>query len=620
MATGFSAKIVRTGCVVIAACLAAGECLSQSSPGNSWRTDYSRGISMDIWNTDMYYYTTTSRSAVMSLSNTFTTSMLKISDGERRWKDRNRCSFSLLYPLSSRFSLTADGESFFFSDKQTGYANDIKTNYLSLGARYRGRTIIIPVSAGVKDDSRFGQHDTGLTYRADLTVPQLQLGEYTQHLSLSNSADYLAKRRNTGIRAEYTVHRRFQNNSGDTLSAGINHQRRDYYISAGGVIESRSSRNQYAENRLTYILSPNLRYRVRTAIGWRQLDINKIDGSQSSLKRKRNDFTSTLGFYMFLSRNRFSGRLSLVRTSEDQQYSFGDPGQSSPFSGSSLLVTPDNRTRDTRLSLVAGLRTGDRDSLAFTSSIRKYRYDTPSDYNFDDRDEIRITCSIQEMHHASPVLTYRFLLSTHLLHYVYIYSRRSADNNWTRILRFQPELRWRPSPQINFVQTAEVLANYVSYDFDNLFPTTKSFLYRKLTISDSLSYRISECFALQGNYRLEMDENGKFLIERWEEQRLIDRTSHTLNLQLRIVPLASLSIVPGYGYYLRRGYNYTTQSLQSGSGNLSSRFRSHGPNLTVRYTGKKLDFSLTASHIKTKTISSEDRILRRIDVHCRLLI
>ncbi|MBN2415599.1 hypothetical protein JXO52_07145 [bacterium] len=620
MRTGVITRTGRIFSVIIAACLAAAEGYPQTASGNSWYTGYSRGISMDIWNTGINYYSAAGGSGMVSVSNSFTTSMLKVTDDDRRWKDQNRCSLFLRYPLSRGFSLSAEGGSFLFSDRQTGYTNDIRTNYLSLGARCSSGAFIIPVTAGIKDDSRFGRRDTGLSYRAELTVPELQLGEYTQHLTLGHTADRLDKRRNSGITAEYTVHRLFQNNSGDTLTAGINHQRRDYYISAGGLIESRDTRTQYAENRLTYILSPGLSYRVRTAIGWRQLDITIIDGAERSLKRKRSDFTSTLGFHVMLNRDGFDSRLELVRTGEEQRYGFGDPGQSSPFSGSSLLVTPDNRAVDTQLAFFAGLHAGDRDSLTFSSSIRKYQYDTPSDYNFDDRDEIRIKCSIQEVHRASPALEYRFLLSTHLLHYVYIFSRRSADNNWTRILSFQPELRWRPSANLDVVQTAEVLANYVSYDFEALFPATKSFLYRKLTISDSLAWRISESCAVQCNYRLEMDENGKFLIDRWEEQRLIDRTSHTLTLQLKLSPLTGFSIAPGYGYYLRRGYTYTSQTVQEDTRTLSSRFRSHGPNLTISYTGKKLDFSLTASHIMTRTMASEDRLLRRIDCNCRLYI
>jgi hypothetical protein len=303
---------------------------------------------------------------------------------------------------------------------------------------------------------------------------------------------------------------------------------------------------------------------------------------------------------------------------EEQKYLIGERRESSPFSGSRFLITPDNISQSTRLQLRAGWRYSKVDSLNFTSSVHKFQYDTPAKNNFDDRDEIRIKINIQSFHDLSPGLKCRFSLSTHLLHLVYIYGRRSADNNWTRIIRFQPELHWQPSANLSISQSVKILANYVSYDFDELSPTIKSFLYRKLTIADTLDYSFSENCKINLNYQLELDENGKFLINDWSEQRIIDRKGHTFGISCRLEVTDKLILSPGYNYYLRKGFQYKSFMNSGMQRNLSQQFHSFGPNFVLKYSSRKLLVLFRGSRLISKTLNSiSNNILTRVNLSCR---
>ena len=161
---------------------------------------------------------------------------------------------------------------------------------------------------------------------------------------------------------------------------------------------------------------------------------------------------------------------------EDQEYSIAETVTRSPFSGS-LLYAPDNESVNTTLALSANWRFRYSDSLIVHTSLQRYRYDTPDLKNFDDRDELRFRFDIREIHTFSQALTLESKASLHMHHFVYIYGERSADNNWNRILKVNPTVTWQLSPAIRFSQSAEVLANYIDYDFDSMFPSTRSFLY-----------------------------------------------------------------------------------------------------------------------------------------------
>ncbi len=72
--------------------------------------------------------------------------------------------------------------------------------------------------------------------------------------------------------------------------------------------------------------------------------------------------------------------------------------------------------------------------LSASSSI--LRYDTPSEINTDDRDELNIVVYLA--HRFDNLKNFRVVNSVdlNLYHTVYIFADKSANNNWNRVLRF----------------------------------------------------------------------------------------------------------------------------------------------------------------------------------------
>ena len=362
-------------------------------------------------------------------------------------------------------------------------------------------------------------------------------------------------------------------------------------------------------------ISPLLSFQFQGSIRSHRLRINWLNDADNG-QRERRDLNTSGGVRMRISTKGLKSLLLFNYMKEDQKYLRAADAPSSPYSGSNILTAPDNVFSMATLSWYTGWRFLPSDSLYFYATMQRFRYDTPDPDNFDDRDELRMRIMLQEIHHFSPQLSMRLLLSTHFIHFVYIYGQRSADNNWNRILRFAPALIWQPSHAFRFSQTAEVLANYVDYDYEAEFLNTRSFLYRKFQMEDSTQIHLTSRLQINLLYRLELDENGKFLWNQWVEQRLTDRQSHTLSVSLDYQPVDHLHIVPGIELFDRKGYRYTPATADNDKyeQGLFNHFRSSGPFLRIRYLTNRIRLLLAASTIATRTLQISKKLLTRIDL------
>lgn len=578
-------------------------------------TRYRHGLNTEFWQGGFFYEKAFPSLYRFRVSETLSSSRLQVSPREDKWKDQHCFFMDFSRNLIPKLSFNLLGTSLLFSDKQSGYVNDIQTHFVGIGATYRDKNLRIPTLFGVKEDRRFDQKDRGPSYRIGLESSRFDLGEYANSVYATYEGDNLDRRKNTSFGLSYTVFRQFYTETTDSLKLTLNRQRRDYYISRIGEVESRVERSQRAANILTYRLGQDFLCHLLASLSNRNLRINLLTGPNKGLKRERRDFKTAGSVHLSVRKILFRGDLTFSYSSEEQEYRLAETLPSSPYSGSSLLITPDNKSSYTALTLRTGWKFFPTDSLLLYSSLQRFCYDTPDPENFDDRDELRFRVNLQEVHSFSPFLTLRLALNFNLLHFVYIYGEKSADNNWTRILRFSPAVFWSPTSRWRFSHSAEVLANYVDYDYESLIPGVRSFLYRKFRLEDSTWVQLTPRTSLYLHYRLELDENGKFLWDQWLEQKLVDRRSHTFSLSLDYRPWRVFRIVPGYTFYSRKGYHYTGELSSLQEKDLAIDFRSHGPTLRIVYRSDRLRFLLVGNTIVTKTLNIEKQVLTRIDLN-----
>jgi hypothetical protein len=583
---------------------------------DSLMTQYQKGINTNEWDASFRYERNFAGGTLLRIKDLASTSCLLVSPALYKWKDQHDLLLSFERFLHPNWRIFFSGDSRLYTDKQSGYANDIRTNALDLGLVWQTKGFLLPLGVGPKEDRRFNRTDNGFSFHAGFQAPNVDLAGYSSALSASVDGDDLGPRKNGDLNLRFGVNRTFEPGTSDSIRYAVGRQRRDYYISEAGDVESRSENGQELANALNYRMYGRVGIRVFGSIYSRTLTISDLTDGRSEKERERRDFLARGTVDVDYASDTFNAALSFGSSGNEQKYWVSGNQPGSPFSGMSNM--PDNKTRLTALTLRAGWRFLDSDSLMLFSNLQKLQYDTPDPANADDRDELSFWTELQEWHAFSNALELRLALSFHYLHQVYIFSEKSADNNRVRILRFRPEIRWKPSPRVRFSQTSEVLANYVEYDYESLFPGIRSFLYRKFRLEDSAWVVVSPGIAFLAQGRLELDENGKLLWDQWMEQRLVNSRGLSWTLSLDCQPFSGLHLMPGYAVYSKRGYRFA-ESPPAGVAvppkELNLDFQNRGPILKIAYDGARLSLVMSAGSTRTRTLSPPDQTLMRIDLN-----
>jgi len=574
--------------------------------GDSLSVIFNQGINTATWGVKANYLSPVGKPVRISFKEALLSSLLRTGNG-MKWKDQHTFTILLTRPVCSFLSLNAGAESFLYRDRQSGFDSNIATHSAGVGFNFSKGNISIPFSAGIKNDSRYGHNDTGFSYKTDVNIPNFKIGDYINFFTAHREYDHLNKRRNSDISMSYNIHRTFYNETTDSLHLSYGQMRREYYLSALGDIESRQEKRVQAENRLNYKINDKLSYRIYSNFGSRILSIFQITDSTKTLSRKRNDFFSNMRGDFDISFKPVDIKLHIGYETMDQNYKLsGITGMSTAH-----LSVPDNKSSYTTMALSCASAFS-ADSMVLTGFIQKFKYDTPSSDNFDDRDELQIRCSFSEYHTFSGNIKAVVSASINFHHRVYIFGERSGDNNWTRILKFNPGIVWKPSAHLSWSHWIQVLANYISYDFEDMLPGVRSFLYRKFMSQDSLTINLTKKNSLRVTLQTEFDENGRFLYESWSEEKLFNRNRSILEIISVYKPCRYFRIASGYSYFFQNGKQYSRGAGSSSAMNLY--YMQHGPSLEISYRGSRLFLTARGNTFITKTKSLNKKTLTRISL------
>ncbi len=146
-------------------------------------------------------------------------------------------------------------------------------------------------------------------------------------------------------------------------------------------------------------------------------------------------------------------------------------------------------------------------NLSVNYNIYLLQYDTPSKQNFDDRDEFSSIFKAIFNHRFSRFTNIEVSFENIQNHLVYLFSQRSNMNNWNKIYRFSPTVRYKNDfLQIN--PKLEVLANYTIYDFANKSSASKSLSLRNISYRDSILILFTEQIESRTQFKYQMSDRS----------------------------------------------------------------------------------------------------------------
>jgi hypothetical protein len=347
---------------------------------------------------------------------------------------------------------------------------------------------------------------------------------------------------------------------------------------------------------------------------FKNVELAQFGETSLERRRKRNDQKITNDLSLDWQGKAWQGQFALSHLMQEQRYDLDAANSDRPFSSRIAFITPDNSS--SRLMMTGSLRGRiGRDSVSTFISVSRFRYDTPDSTNFDDRDELRVNTRAVWAHWFSPVLRTEWQAGANLYHMVYIFGERSADNNWNRIVFLRPDIVYTPTKRIQFNQSFELLANYVDYDFDEVFVSARSFVFRKFAMSDSLHWKVMRQSVLLADYRLQLEENGTLSWEQWSERIVGTRTLQWLHLYWQFTSKGALRTSAGYAVFKRDEWKHSTDVLGISRKEPSGNYISHGPVLRLYYLSRsKLRMLVDAARYRVNVSGQKSYYVNTIEL------
>ena len=448
--------------------------------------------------------------------------------------DQNLLNLQARFRLSDAVAAATAITSFALSDNRSigGSIGKASSHGFYGGIAYTPfEGMVIEPLAGIRFDNQLDRYDRGPSYIVGFELDTATYSGYRTSLAGLLQYDAITPRTLETHRAALGLRKNFSEQADNNLHVSFYRNRRDFYLSADSSLRQIHNIVYNIESRADNILSitDSLRYQAGNSMLWTlhgnvfsrmikrsfrykniadpekspfntAIEELRIEGTIRGVYRISSVIASTLA-YSYLERD------EKHRIDEDNS-ALADRFSTNTYSEE----RKNNHARRSNLVAVTTLSLSPSDTLGISGSATILHYDTPSGENDDDRDELWYIVNVSSRHLINKHLALHLSANLALTHLVYLFSARSADNNWNRILQLAPTIVYTPARCFTTRNTFEVLANYTVYDFEQQSSLTRSYAFRQLAFIDSTSLRLSKRFGISWYNHIRLYERGEF---RW---------------------------------------------------------------------------------------------------------
>ena len=525
------------------------------------------------------------------LNNNFNSDVTKLS--EKFFRDYNVLQFVANYSLTSNLYTGLGVESSILSDDRNVEINKNNNNYFFANADFFPHpNIYVNSKLGFKSEEQIGELNKGIRGAITSEFAGLNIHDYISDGRLNLSYEKLSPKVNYNYEIITDVYKRFTENSDNKASIRVFDTRNDFYSPATSSIKSeynvknniqtRIERYVYIGDELRYFLTGDLmfgisgmfisknitdRYKYKPSAGNvvfeniydSKISEDQLEASSSIQYADKNLFAKLQLSYSERSENHepidLEGLTSL-QTSELEQ----------------IEKNKNNNSKTTTLILEMTYRLTNTHSFKFTGSSSILNYDTDSEENFDDRDEVYVIGSLSHLYSNLRNFEIETAFEVNFGTLRYLFKERSSNNNVNKIYKLKTRNVFEPFSNFLTVNSFEVLANYTVYDFEDMISQIQSFSYRQLSLRDSVFYNITRELSLELSSNVKIYEQGEFDEDNFSVRPLKYFDERKINSQVSYLFYDFLRISLGYNYFVQKTYEF-----DEGEKILKSTFENYGP-------------------------------------------
>ncbi len=480
--------------------------------------------------------------------------------------NQQQAAVTLSVPLAGTLAAAAQWNSFIFTDSRGVGLSEASSHAVLGGIQYAPVPFLtFSPMAGYRWDNQTGLRDRGTAFQLGAVLSPRDFDGYLVNAAAQYREDRLDPRRLENHFLQLGFQKAFTPETRDSLQLGFYRFRREFYA-PDSSIESRQENLFQLANLLSYDVAQTLETSLFFGLSSRGLSKVLLYGS---LPRPIGAFNTSVDEFLldtYLEGNwhsetgRSSAGIRFGYSERDELHGvLSTPGQASGPLLSEQTQQEESKNNLSRRTMLAGrldlpLSWSDRVTAAASASL--LRYDTPSELNHEDRDELLIAASLGTTHHISSFLDLGVTLEGTLSHLVYLLSDRSANNNINRVLRLTPRTLYRPAPFLATMNAFEVLASYTVYDFEQEATLVKSFSYRQFGWMDSTSIEVTHRVGLDFFAYLKLYERGQLRWTEFTERTENSYVDRNFMVQARYMPERGVLFALGLRFFSQSRFTY----------------------------------------------------------------
>lgn len=566
------------------------EIIVDSLTGNYLVTDFDNNVTTSFLTTRLNYELE-QKNFRFSIYNDFTSNVTKLQENFIR--DFNDLNLVIGYKVAKEFYAGLGTSISTLSDDKNIAINQSAHNfYFANFDFYPSLGLYVNSKLGYLTDDQIGEKNTGIRGELNSEVANLNIEDYYTNAIVRLAYEDLTQKKSYNYQVLSDIFKVISPFSNNNAKISYYNRRNDFYFPAStdvtntfGVrnnIESRIEDFIEVEDRLQYLIGDN--YLLTLTGGFSSKNIlkelryksissavifdNNYDSERSENKLR---FSADLDF-TFMNNITRIGLLHLERSENNKPVNLGGLSATTVRQLEEIEKEKNNNSTRTSLFLDNIFRLSNTNSFKFSGSSSILKYDTDSDNNFDDRDELLLVGSLSHTYNNlnNFILETIFDASSNKLSY--IFKERSSNNNTNTIYRLTSNSTYSPIEPLLMKNSVQVLANYTVYEFEDLISQVNSFSYRQLSIKDSIYYNITDNFFVNLFTGLKFSEQGEFDDGEFSVRPLSYFEDVNFITSLNYMVFSFVELSAGYKFYQQKRYDYV-----DGVKELKNTVRNFGP-------------------------------------------
>ena len=452
-----------------------------------------------------------------------------IRNESKNTRDEQHFDLNAKYLFRKDISFGIAGSSSLLSDNRSLGINESAVNYAAVFSELKPiENLRFAPFGGYTSNRQIGVTDNGSLYGVEGLLENLNFSDLNINSVLRFRNEDIIPRRNMIRYYELSVNNNFDRSVSNTIQTFFSQSRKDFYFEADSITSAQFNVNNNIQSRIetAYQIFDRLSYDgfldifsldLAFGINWRIIDRDNRYKTSESVNNglydtKIDELKLEIDAATRYASKSFDGimRFSFYERDEKHQVKrFDGMTQTIYEQKSELEEQKNNNSSRATLSFYGNYKISKTDQLTFSLYQSKLIYDTQSESNDDDRDEILSIIRLRYSRLLTSYFTGFLNLEGTLGHTVYLFASRSSNNNENRIIRLRTGGEYLGSVVKSF-NSFEVSANYTVYDFEDVTTNYQSYSFRQFTAIDSTTIQITNDVSLFTYGYLKLSEIGDF--------------------------------------------------------------------------------------------------------------